>query len=51
MVLGIVAGSAGIPAAFLVATIVAGLGALGSAFLSTGPRQRVALERVEVTLN
>ncbi|HEU5205368.1 MAG TPA: MFS transporter [Candidatus Limnocylindrales bacterium] len=38
MLLGIVAGSAGIPAAFLVAAIVAAVGAAGSALLSTDHR-------------
>jgi predicted MFS family arabinose efflux permease len=39
MVLGIVAGSAGIPAAFLVAALVAAIGAGGSALLSLDRRQ------------
>jgi predicted MFS family arabinose efflux permease len=51
MLLGIVAGSAGIASAFIVAAIVAGLGAVGSAFLSVGRGFGGACEPVEVTTN
>jgi predicted MFS family arabinose efflux permease len=51
MVLGIVASTAGIPAAFLVAALVAGIGALGSAVLSAGSILHDPLEPAEVTLN
>ena len=51
MLLGIVAGSAGIGAAFIVAGIVAGLGAAGSALLAVGRGLGRSYERVEVTTN
>jgi predicted MFS family arabinose efflux permease len=51
MLLGIVAGSAGIASAFIVAAIVTGLGAVGSAFLSVGRGFGSAYEPVEVTTN
>ena len=42
MLLGIVAGSAGIPAAFLVAALIAAVGAAGSALLSVDRRSAIA---------
>jgi hypothetical protein len=51
MLLGIMAGAAGIPAAFIVAALVAAIGAGGAALLSAGSVLHDSLEPAEVTLH